>query len=45
VRVIAITSSTAGRVGIRTNTVHFTILMAAVKSTRVVGCEVRGRSG
>jgi hypothetical protein len=27
------------------NTVHFAIWMAAVKSMRVVGCGVRGRSG
>jgi len=26
------------------NTVHFTILMAAAKSIRVVGCGARGRS-
>ena len=26
------------------NTVHFTILMAAAKSIRMVGCGVRGRS-
>jgi hypothetical protein len=27
------------------NAVHFAIWMAAVKSMRVVGCGVRGRSG
>jgi len=27
------------------NAVHFAIRMAALKSTRVVGCGVRGRNG
>jgi len=29
---------------LKANTVHFTILMAAAKSIRVVGCGARGRS-
>jgi hypothetical protein len=29
---------------LRHNAVHFTILMEAAKSTRTVGCGVRGRS-
>ena len=29
----------------RTNTVHFTSTMAAVKSIRMMGCDARGRSG
>jgi hypothetical protein len=32
-------------VAVKTNTVHFMIRMAAVKSVRVVGCGARGRSG
>jgi len=36
----------AGRgVRVKANTVHFAIRMAALKSMRVVGCGVRGRSG
>ena len=31
--------------GARVNTVHFAMRMAALKSMRVVGCGVRGRSG
>jgi len=31
--------------GLRPNTVHFAIRMAALKSMRVVGCGVRGRKG
>jgi len=31
--------------GPRTNTVHFAIRMAALKSMRAVGCGMRGRSG
>jgi hypothetical protein len=30
--------------GVSFDTVHFTILTAAAKSMRVVGCGVRGRS-
>jgi hypothetical protein len=29
---------------LRPNAVHFTILIAALKSTRMIGCGARGRS-
>jgi hypothetical protein len=32
-------------VALNGNTVHFVIWMAALTSTRVIGCGVRGRSG
>ena len=35
---------TVRRCGLHRNTVHFTILTAAAKSMRVVGCGARGRS-
>ncbi len=34
-----------GILAVSPNTVHFAIRMAALKSTRVVGCGVRGRNG
>ena len=35
----------ADRIAAKGNTVHFTIWMAVMKSTRVVVCGARGRSG
>jgi hypothetical protein len=31
--------------GASSNTVHFTSMMAAMKSIRTIGCDARGRSG